>query len=86
MTKDALRRIHGCRKQHSKHKAPMQSQKAGNEPEQTESAVEDDVHNLGETYLGAVDDVIDGGQWFFDCHCDFLISDSFSNVVIGMFL
>ena len=50
MTKDALRRIHGCRKQHSKHKAPMQSQKAGNEPEQTESAVEDDVHNLVESF------------------------------------
>ena len=28
----------------------MQSQKAGNEPEQTESAVEDDVHSLGETF------------------------------------
>jgi hypothetical protein len=28
----------------------MQSQKAGNEQEQTESAVEDDVHNLGESF------------------------------------
>ena len=51
MTKDALRRIQGCRNmQHIKHEAPMQSQKAGNEQEQTESAVEDDVHNLGESF------------------------------------
>ena len=28
----------------------MQSHKAGNEQEQTESAVEDDVHNLGESF------------------------------------
>ena len=28
----------------------MQSQKAGNEQEQTESAVEHDVHNLGESF------------------------------------
>ena len=40
----------GLQKQHSKHEAPMQSQKAGNEQEQTESAVEDDVHNLGESF------------------------------------
>ena len=40
----------GLQKQHSNHEAQMQSQKAGNEPEQTESAVEDDVHYLGETF------------------------------------
>ena len=40
----------GLQKQHSKHEAPMQSQKAGNEQEQTESAVENDVHNLGESF------------------------------------
>ena len=36
----------GLQKQHSNHEAQMQSQKAGNEQGQIESAVEDDVHNL----------------------------------------
>jgi hypothetical protein len=40
----------GLQKQHSNHEAQMQSQKAGNEQGQTESAVEDDVHNLGESF------------------------------------
>ena len=40
----------GLQKQHSNHEAQMQSQKAGNEQGQAESAVEDDVHNLGESF------------------------------------
>ena len=39
-----------CRKQHSNHEAQMQSQKAGKEQGQAESAVEHDVHNLGESF------------------------------------
>ena len=40
----------GLQKQHSNHEAQMQSQKAGNEQGQAESAVEDDVH-LGRAKL-----------------------------------